>query len=668
MKIVISPRYFAKDNNNTIPKHLESLLILGLCLSFFIIVIIGFVFYELHTYAESIPPIDEIRYKVTEKGENSLIYDRNGQLLYVFKDPHRDREYIEFDDIPNSLIWALIAAEDEIFFEHEGLDYVAILRSAFIYFKSGGKQKVGGSTITQQLTKNTILSNEKTFDRKIKEMLVTFFIEKEYTKEYILELYLNSASFGGRIRGIKSAARVYFNKDIDELTLNESVFLISLIQTPGKASPLFSSNEQLAWDIVETRRKYIFKQLKRNLIYIRKQDPAFYTYEEVLEAESEIVSLNPDIGDIKAPHFVFYVKEILENEPYNISEEELYNGGYHIYTSLDLELQNLAEAKLKEGIEKKKHYWMNNASMVMLDPKSSEILVLVGSKDYWAERSPDGRFDPHVNVTLSSRNLGSSIKPFLVYEAFENNYYSPYSIIYDSPIYINGFSPKNSDGSFMGQMTVAEALIKSRNTPFVRMIQKVGVNNFLDLLELLEYKSASEDRDRYGLSISLGGFESNLLEHTHAYTALANNGNMADLRPILRIEDSKGKLIQETNINESNKLNSDYVKMLNGILREYGPAKIAGKTGTTDANRDNYFIGYNDKFVIGIWVGNNNNARMHPYAFGSTTALPIWSGFYNDLINQYPEYESNWVDELPHYKPVVVNRPVENPMSSPIEN
>lgn len=636
MRRILSPSYLHGKNTKKTQKMKELFLVLILLSFIFGLIVIAFMSNSLKKLTNSIPSNVQISAKVEENGENSYLYDRNGELLYVFKDPNRDREYVKYEEIPSNIRWALVVAEDEDFYIHEGLDYEAIFRGIAILIESKGENKVGGSTITQQLVKNTVLTNEKTFDRKVKEMIIASYVETKYSKEQILELYLNSAPFGGRITGIKAATRTYFNKDLQDLSLEEAVFLISLIQTPGESSPLFSSNEQYAWDLVEYRSNYIFEQLKKNLESIKEREETFYSFEQIEDSERINVALDPNLGEINAPHFTFYIKNLLESDPYNISEEELYNGGYKIYSSLDLGLQKLAESDLIKGVERYKGYGMNNAALISINPEEGDLLAMVGSLDYWGERDVDGKFDPHVNVTLSPRNLGSSLKPFLAYEGFRQKKYSPYSIVPDKPIDIRGYSPKNSDGTFLGNITIRQSLIDSRNTPFVQILDNVGVQNFLKLLNLLDYDNATL-KDTYGLSIALGGFESNLLEHTHAYAALANDGNLVDLRPILSIKNNEDNEIFKAPIINNIVLDSNNVKQVNSILSAYGPKGVYGKTGTTDSNKDTYFMGFNDKLATGLWTGNNNNARMRSNSYGSTTALPIWKIYHYDIIKNRPD-------------------------------
>ncbi|MBP9758256.1 transglycosylase domain-containing protein [Candidatus Dojkabacteria bacterium] len=612
-------------------------VILAMFIIFFSVLFL-FSLYQLKLFTQKVPTEAEIISKVSEKSENSKVYDRNGILLYEFQDPSKDREYAYLDEIPLNLIWILLSAEDINFYNHEGIDLKGILRSIEIYYSSKGITVVGGSTITQQLVKNTVLTNEKTFERKAREIFISFLIETKYSKSEILEMYFNSISFGGNIIGIKTAARTYFSKELKDLTFNESVFLISLIQLPGRSSPLFSNNEQVAWDIVETRKDYIYEQIKNNYRFIKSKYDEFPNIDSLNLSEVEPIILKPNIGEIKAPHFVFYIKNVLKNEPYNLTEEQLGNNGYKIYTTLDYNLQKIAETKLKEGVERYKNFGFANAALVSMNPQTGEILSMVGSKDYFGVKNSDGSFDPYVNVAISERNLGSSLKPFIAYEAFKLGKFNPNSIIIDAPININGYSPKNYDGTYMGAMTVKKALVISRNIPFVKITNSVGVPNVVDILERLGYTNAKY-KDRYGLAIALGGFSANLLEHTHAYSVFPNDGEYPPIVQITNIKQQNGDEIYKLKITKKPLLEKEYTQQVSEILAEYGLEGISGKTGTTDSNRDNYFIGYNKNFLAGIWIGNNNNKRMSDNAFGSTTALPIWNMYYLEVIKQFPEYK-----------------------------
>ncbi len=605
------------------------------------IVIISAIFVSTKSneYAKSLPTKSALLAEVSTPSTNSTLYDRNGNLLYIFTDPNQDRDYVSINNMSIGIKWAVLASEDKNFYSHGGVDYIALCRSLIRLITSGGNVVTGASTITQQLVKNTVLTNERTFKRKIKEILVSFMLEQNYSKDQILELYLNSASFGGRLKGIGSAARTYFDKTPDKLTLEESVFLTSLIQSPGISSPLFSGDSDHAWDIIRARMHYVYGQLIEIYPSIISREPTFYSLEAIQASRAHGVSLNPNLGHIDAPHFVFFVKNYLNQPKIGISDEMLYTKGYTIISTLDLRIQKIAEGALKAGIDKYSQYEMNNGAFVVIDPTNGDLLAMAGSKDYFADRDPNGKFDPQVNAAISPHNLGSTLKPFLVYLAFKDKLYYPYSIVYDKPINIRGYKPKNYDGKFYGAMSVTRALQISRNTPFVQILDRVGVPKFIDLLDQIGYVSAAQG-DSYGPSVAIGGFESNLLEHTLAYSILANGGSKNNLRIINLLSDRSNDIIYSEEAKSESLLDPKYVAQVNKILDYYGPPGIAGKTGTTDENRDTFFIGYNDKLVAGIWIGNNNNERMSDKAFGSTTALPIWNIFYEKLIQEMPEYGS----------------------------
>ncbi|MCA9385210.1 penicillin-binding protein [Candidatus Dojkabacteria bacterium] len=628
MKRVLVSNYFQRTYSYKRSLGLEMIMTCCIAILMFLSVFFGLLSFQSKSYAESLPEDSIIFSQLTNKEQNSHIYDRNGNLLYVFTDPYSDRDYVDIEDIPASLKWALIVAEDEEYYNHNGVDYLALMRSLLVIITSNGDTVTGGSTITQQLVKNTVLTQERTIDRKVKEMLISFHVEQEYDKEYILELYLNAAPFGGRVKGVAAAARTYFDKDVKDITLDEAVFLISLIQTPGKASPLFAVNEEYAWDLVDERSQYIYTQLLRNHDHILAADPDFYTAKEIAEFANDRAKLQPNVGRIEAPHFVFYIKDLLQKEPYNIAEEDLYTGGYRIYTTLDLGVQKTAESVLKESIEEyKPRYSAHNAALIALHPQTGDLLAMVGSHDYWGIADDSGAFDPHVNVTLSNRNVGSTLKPFISYEAFRQGKLNPKSSIVDKPVEFDGYAPKNYDGKYWGPMTVEYALQQSRNTPFVQILEQIGVQSLLDRLNDLGYEHAS-DEGRFGLALAVGGFDSNLLEHTHGYSVFAAGGMQPDLRQILRIENATGDLLYKSDIASRPVFEEEYVGQVNDILKSYGPYGISGKTGTTDENKDTYFIGYNDTFIAGIWMGNNNNDRMASNAFGSTTAMQAWNRFY----------------------------------------
>lgn len=628
---------------------------------------------QLKTYAEEIPTEDKIRANLVNKGENSKIYDRNGVHLYTFKDPDRDREYAGFNEIPPTVIAAALAAEDKDFFIHEGIDYLGTAKGIATTLATGGESKIGGSTITQQLIKQTLLSNERTVDRKIKEAIIALRVEQNYTKEEILEYYLNVSNYGGRVQGIKTASYTYFNKPVTELNLNEAALLMSLVQSPGEYSPLFANNKEQAAKLANERRIFILEQIAknpqllgylnsadRNLLYLHSKtafDPTGgvsepqYTAASVASLQVEVFSFSLPVDELRAPHWVFYIRDLLQQEPYNLSIIDLYSGGYKIYTSLDIRIQELAEQKIKEGVDiYGSRYNFQNAALVSVDPRNGEILAMVGSKGYNLPNEPGNkRFDSEVNVTTARQSLGSSLKPWVAYLAIKSGKYNRNTIVEDTPqTFYRSYKPKNSDGKFMGEMTLHKALLESRNLPFLKISYQMGDWQLPELMKQVGYRTDA----KYGLAATVGGVDETLLDHTVAYTGFANGGKVMKKKPVLRIERGDGSVSYKAKEGDVlYELNRPAVAAVNDILgdKSYTPGpygykfpgggyKLAGKTGTSDSNKDTYYIGYGPRIVSGVWCGNNDNSRMTNGAFGSYTALPIWSRQMGEFLRQFPEY------------------------------
>ncbi|MFW5703023.1 MAG: transglycosylase domain-containing protein, partial [Candidatus Dojkabacteria bacterium] len=642
-----------KSNKGTQSFELMSFIVFAFVLvaSIILISLLG----QLQTYAQEIPTEEDIRFALADKGENSKIYDRNGKLLYTFKDPYRDREYITYEEISPEVIAAFLAAEDEDFFVHEGIDYVGSVNGLVTTLSSSGENVIGGSTITQQLVKQVLLSNERTFDRKAKEAIIAMSLEQDYSKEQILEYYLNAASFGGRVQGIRTAARTYFDKEVSELNLNEAAYLAGLVQSPSKYSPLFANNPELAKESGHARKAYVLDQIAENprlLNYLNTGDKANlrlepspdqevlegfgkYSAENVLALKDEEHQFNEAVDILNAPHWVFYIRDLVQQPPYNLSLEELYSGGFDIYTSLDLGIQKVVEEKLAEGVgQYGGRYGFENGAALTVDARNGEILAMVGSKGYYLENDGNNqRFDPQVNVVLSTQQLGSSLKPWVAYLALAEGGYSTRTTVQDTPQTFYGYyRPKNADGRFLGAMSLEKALQDSRNLPFLKISYQLGAWRLGEFMEELGY-----NENEYGLSAAIGGVNENLLDHTIAYTGLANGGDVMRSRPILRIGNADGSDYYQTEIKVHKGLQEGAVGQVNRMLGDkgnrsnnrnlifVGNRKLAGKTGTTDGNKDTYFIGYGPKIVTGVWIGNNNNDRMRANAFGSSTALPIWN-------------------------------------------
>ncbi len=580
--------------------------------------------------------------------ESTKIYDRTGENLLYEIHGDQKRTLIKIDEIPQHTIDAFIALEDKNFFEHKGLSIKHIVKAIFLY----GLNKIGlynglvpgGSTLTQQFVKNSILTNEKTAVRKMKEWILSYQIEKKYTKQEILELYFNDIPFGSTAYGIESAAQTYFGKSARDLNLSESAILAAMIQRPTYYSPYGNHVEELL-----ARQKFVLNEMV---------DMNFITKEEAEAASQAPVEFKKSLGNIKAPHFVLYVKELLTQI---YGERLVEQGGLKVYTTLDLYKQNIAEEVVKTQAEINQKNWQaSNAALVSLDPKTGEILAMVGSKDFF-----DESIDGQVNVVLRPRQPGSSFKP-IVYTAAWLKGFVPETVVYDVVTKFKteigkDYEPKNYDLKEHGPISLRQALQGSLNIPAVKTLYLTGINSVLDLAEKMGYTTFS-DRSRFGLSLVLGGGEVKLIEHTAAFGALAREGKKADTVAILKVVDNEGNTIFEHQPKEPTQVVDEKVaRITNSVLSDdqarsfvFGTGGIltlpdrpvAVKTGTTNDYRDAWTVGYTPSLVTGVWVGNNDFSEMKRGADGSIIAAPIWHNFMNRVLQgtpvetfKQPEYE-----------------------------
>jgi len=565
--------------------------------------------------------------------QTTKIYDRTGEhLLYeVYGEENRtlvqlsesfckDDEHLVVDPtgIPLMAVEATIAAEDRNFCSHHGFDLKGIAR-AFIQNLLGNR--VGGSTITQQLVKNAILSSEKTVTRKIKELIISIELERRYSKDEILQIYFNEIGYGSTYYGIETASQNYFHKHISEITLAEAATLAAL----PRATTTYLNNP----DLLKARRDWILGEML---------EQGFITQEQLDEALLQDTSIAVRVTNIFAPHFVFYVKEKLEEEydPHLVEE-----GGLKVITSLDYDLQTIAEEEVVKGVETRgDSYGFTNASLVAIDPKTGQILSMVGSKDFF-----DEEIDGQVNVATRLRQPGSSFKPIVYAKGFETGY-TPNTILWDVVTTFQTetepYTPHNYTLLEYGPVRLRQALQGSLNIPAVKMISLLGVSRVIDFARTLGYTSF-EDYANYGLSLVLGGGEVQLLEHTNAYGVFANEGIYHEPVAILKVESYDGETLYEWKEEKGQQtVNVNVARTITNVLKDnearsfifgaenylqLGDRPVAAKSGTTNDYHDAWAMGYVPSLVTGVWVGNNDNAEMKKGADGSTIAGPIWNGF-----------------------------------------
>jgi len=569
--------------------------------------------------------------KLAEKNfqQATKIYDRNGTLLYnVFGE--QNRTLVKLDKIPTDLKNATIAIEDQNFYKHKGFDffgYARVARDALL------KKKItGGSTLTQQLVKNALLTPERTVTRKVKEFILAVQIERRYTKDEILQIYLNEIPYGGTAWGSEAAANQYFGKHVWELNLVESAILAGLPQQPTTYSPFGSDPEAYI-----ERTKAVLKRMKEDG-YIKKDQ-----MEKAIEELPKVKFATFGQG-IKAPHFSIYVKNLLE-EKYGVKVVQ--EGGLRVTTSLDLKLQNMAQKAVRDQVAAEKNLRVSNGAAVVENVKTGEILAWVGSKDYFAKDIP-GQFDI---VSQALRQPGSALKPFNYLTGFEKGY-TPATMYLDIRTdFGGGYKPGNYDDREHGTVPIRIALGNSYNIPAVKMLGVNSVEGMLSTLKRLGVTTLN-DPSQYGLSLTLGGGAIKLKELTNAYAILGNGGKSVSPVVILKITDSEGNIIEEFKPPEKPKeaVKPEHAYLINHILADasakyaaYGTywagllnfrKDIAVKTGTSEMKIDNWTFGYSPSYVVGTWVGNNDNSPMHPsLSSGVTGAAPIYRDIANKLFS-----------------------------------
>ncbi|OGK45084.1 hypothetical protein A2957_02195 [Candidatus Roizmanbacteria bacterium RIFCSPLOWO2_01_FULL_38_11] len=573
---------------------------------------------------------------IRREGFSTVFYDRNGKVLYeMFED--KNRIPVQFNDIPKNLRNATVAIEDKNFYRHKGFSLWGIAR-AFITIVTRGRL-AGGSTLTQQLVKNVLLTKERTVTRKVKELVLAVAIEDRFTKDQILEMYLNEAPYGGTYWGVQSASKGYFNKDVKDLNLIESAVLAGLPQSPTVYNPISG-----APNAYKGRTKSVLRRMREEEYITRDQEKKSLADLDNVKFESENLTIN-------APHFVFYVRDqvIKEFGPKILDE------GIKITTTLDYDIQKQAQEIVKEEVEKLKPYKASNASAVVLDSKTGEVLAMVGSFDFTNKEF--GQF----NVATALRQPGSAVKPITYATAFEQGF-TPGSLIMDVQTEFPDqggkvYAPVNYDGKFRGPAQYRFALANSYNIPAVKVLANVGIKNFLQKaydMGLVELQPNARNLKRFGLAITLGGGETTLLNLTSAYSVFAREGKRVEPSSIIDIKDYKNKTIykqrkpseRQVVSKESSFLIAHILSDSNARADAFGarsylvvPGKtVAVKTGTTNDKRDNWTLGWTKDVTVGVWVGNNDNSPMNAkIASGITGASPIWNRIMRELLKKYKD-------------------------------
>jgi 1A family penicillin-binding protein len=649
MKPILISQNFKKIKNMSAGerwKLLGKIILIGFGL--LVLLTVGTFFY----FAKDLPSANSVDARLV--AQSTKIYDRSGQHLLYDVHGEEKRTVVPFNQIPENVKFATIALEDQTFYTHYGVDFKSILRSVFKDIIRGGAVQ-GGSTITQQFIKKSLLTDEKTITRKVKELILSIELEQKYSKDDILAMYLNQIPYGSSAYGIEAAAQTFFSKSSKDLSLAEAALLAALPNAPTYYSPFGSHVKNL--------------KARQNLTLQKMAEQGYITQEQADEAMGVDVlsAIAPKQDNISAPHFVMYVRDYLEQK---YGEQAVEQGGLKVYTTLDWDKQQAAEKAVTDGAEKNKAQNVNNAALIAMDPKTGQILAMVGSKNYFGKSEPAGcvsgktcTFEPQDNASIRDRQPGSSFKPYVYLTAFTKGY-TPETLLYDVATNFStdegkDYKPQNYDGKFHGALQMKNALAMSLNIPAVKALYLAGVKDSINLAKSLGITGLNQP-DRYGLSLVLGGGEVTLLDHVNAYSGLAAGGIHHTKTAILKIQDKDGTTLEEYKTEAGQRvIEEKYVAMLDHIMStndyrapvfgENNPFKftdrpVAAKTGTTNEFRDGWAMGFTPSLAAGVWAGNNNNASMKTGADGIVVAAPIWRAFMNEAlkntpVEQFPKYE-----------------------------
>ncbi len=585
-----------------------------------------------------IPDLASIENRKIE--QSTKIFDRTGKVLLYNLNSDAQRTVVPLSQISPTVINATISIEDPKFYEHNGIEITAIARAIWADIIPGGVTQ-GGSTLTQQVVKNTLLTNKKTLTRKIKEWILALKLEKTLTKSQILELYFNQAPYGGNVYGVEQAAQMFFGKHATDVTLPEAAYLAAVLPAPTYYSP-FGQHKA---DLDKRKKLVLSKMFEHGYITARERD----------DANAAVVQFtSPHTNSITAPHFVFYVQQYLQNK---YGESALEQSGWSVITSLDANFQTKAEEIVQShAASNEKNFKATNTGLIALDPKTGQILAMVGSRNYF-DKTIDGNF----NVTLAARQPGSAFKPFAYAQSLLEGY-TPNTVVFDVPTQFstnceptdlnskNGcYSPVNYDNAFLGPMTLKDALAQSRNIPAVKVLYLAGIKDTLRLAKSMGIHSLG-DTNQYGLTLVLGGGEVTLLDMSTAYGTFAQNGLHFDPVSVLQIQDTNGAIIEDnTEQTGTQVLPAPVAEKINDMLSDsvaraplgennllaFPGHDVAVKTGTTNNYKDAWTIGYTPNIVVGMWVGNNNNTSMVKKVSGFIVG-PMWHEFMQYAINSLP--------------------------------
>ncbi len=614
--------------------------IIGILLSIFFILVP----YNAYLFVKALPNPHLLSERQTPA--TTQIFDRDGRLLYeIFSD--QNRKPMPLTEIPSDVVNATIAIEDKDFYKHNGISIKGIIRA--LRENTVSDQTQGGSTITQQLIKNTLLTSEVTLSRKVREALLAFWTEQLYSKNQILEMYLNQVPYGGTAWGVAAASDTYFGKRVEDLSLAEAALLAGLPAAPTLYSPHGAYPE--------------YAKERQEEVLRRMVEDGYITSDEAETAKSETLTFRPPTTNIKAPHFVMYVKQLLVEK---YGQRLVEQGGLRVTTTLDLEVQEKIEEIVARQVSGLRSLLVGNGAALVTNPQDGEILAMVGSKDYF-NNTDDG----NVNVTTALRQPGSSIKMVNYVAALENGFTAA-SLLKDTPVVFQipgteNYAPKNYDGKYHGIVPLRTSFASSYNITAVRVLNQIGVSTMVDMGKRMGIDTWN-DESRFGLSLTLGGGEVKMTDMAEVFGTIANGGVRTDLNPIISVTDFEGKTYENRTVRKIRAISEEISYIISDILSDntartpaFGPSSllvipgktVSVKTGTTDQIRDNWTIGFTPSVVVSVWVGNNDNSPLHPQlTSGVTGAAPIWNEIMQYMLKDKADekpIKPNGIVELPCY-------------------
>ena len=632
----------------------EILLLVGKYLAFLFLGFCVFILFLFFYYTYNLPKPE--KFTETPFIQSTKIYDRTGKVLLYDIYGEEKREIVSFDKISDNMKHAVVASEDSRFYQHNGIDLEGIARAILVDLKLQSKSQ-GGSTITQQLIKTVYLTGQKSIARKVREAVLSIELEQKYSKDQILDWYLNAVPFGENTYGVESASQTYFSKPASELSLAEAATLTAILPAPSRLSPYGSYKSELLQ--------------KKDFVLEKMQKQGYITEEEMKAAQEVKINFAESTMSIKAPHFVMYIKKYLDDK---YGEDYLKEKGLRVYTSLDWSLQEYVEQVVKDADATNRAKNANNAAITVIDPKNGEILALLGSKDYFTKPYPAGcdekasgkcLFDPKYDVaTIGQRQPGSAFKPFVYATAFKKGF-TPETILWDVKTEFNPncdpsgnaktdrygndcYNPQDYDGLYRGPVSIRRSLAGSLNIPAVKTLYLAGINDSLQTARDFGITTLN-DVGNYGLSLVLGGGDVNLLELTSAYGVFATEGMYSEPIGILKIEDSNGNIIEQNNKQSRKVLDTQVARQINSVLSDnvartpvfgansplYFPGyQVAVKTGTTQKLNDGWTMGYTPTAVVGVWVGNSDNSPTNDAGVG--LAAPMWRKVIEKILASRP--------------------------------